>query len=150
FGGKARLIAGSAKGLGLLALDAPHLYDRPGNPYLDATGKDWADNALRFAALSYAAAEIGRGAAARYTPDVIHAHDWQAALTPVYLRYGDGKKPAPGTVVTVHNLAYQGQFPVAMLGALKLPPESFTLEGVEYYGQIGFLKGGLSLADRIT
>ncbi|HVO01741.1 MAG TPA: glycogen synthase GlgA [Candidatus Cybelea sp.] len=151
FGGKARLIAGTAKGLDLLALDAPHLYDRPGNPYLDATGKDWPDNALRFAALSFAAADVGRGLIAGYQPDVIHAHDWQAGLVPVYLRYGHGKKTrAPGTVVTVHNLAYQGQFPHATLEALKLPSESFTLEGVEYYGQVGFLKGALSLADRIT
>jgi starch synthase len=153
FGGAAQLIAGKAAGLDLVALDAPHLFDRAGNPYLGADGKDWPDNALRFGALSFAAAEIGRGLIDGYLPDVIHAHDWQAGLAPAYLRYGAarqrGARP-PATIITVHNLAYQGQFPATLLDTLQLPSAAFTMEGVEYYGQIGFLKAGLSLADHIT
>src|SRR4051812_9873586 len=79
-GAPARLVAGNAAGLDLLVLDAPHLYSRPGNPYIGPDGKDWPDNALRFAALSACAAAIGRGEVAGYVPDVVQAHDWQAAL----------------------------------------------------------------------
>jgi starch synthase len=154
FGGPAKLVGGNtgpaAGGLDLLAIDAPHLYDRPGNPYLDVTGKDWGDNALRFGALSYVAAEIGRGLIASYAPDVVHAHDWQAGLVPAYLRFGAEGGRRPPTVITIHNLAFQGQFPATLLEALKLPQRAFTIEGIEYYGQIGFLKAGLVLADRIT
>lgn len=148
YGGDARLVAGHAAGLDVVALDAPHLYARPGNPYLGPDGREWPDNALRFAALAAAAAELARGRVAPLAPDIVHAHDWQAGLTPAFLRYGGGKHAA--TVMTVHNLAFQGQFPHELLPALGLPPEAFSIEGVEYYGAIGFLKAGLALADRIT
>lgn len=148
YGGAARLLAGRAGGLDLILLDAPHLYDRPGNPYLGPDGADWPDNAIRYAALCRAAADIALGPAGDWRPDVVHAHDWQAGLVPAFLRYQP--KPSPPAVVTVHNLAYQGQFPRAMLGELGLPPESFSIDGVEYYGAIGFLKAGLQLADAIT
>ncbi len=152
FGGPARLLSGSAKSLDLLVLDAPHLFNRPGNPYVDATGKDWPDNAERFAALSFVAAEVGRGLLGGYWPDVVHAHDWQAGLAPAYLRYGKANKNArkPPCVITVHNIAFQGQFPATFLEKLNLTADAFTMEGVEYYGQIGFLKAGLALADHIT
>ena len=148
FGGPAKLIGASVAGLDLLVLDAPHLYDRAGGPYGDAAGVDFPDNALRFAALARAAADIGQGAIAGYAPDLIHAHDWQAGLTGAYLHYGG--RPGPPTVMTVHNLAFQGQFDRALLPVLGLPPTSFTAEGVEYYGDIGFLKAGLRFSDRIT
>ena len=153
FGGKGSLLEAQVGPLKLLALDAPHLFDRPGNPYVDGDGKDWPDNAERFAALAFVAAEIGGGLIDAYDPNVIHAHDWQAGLVPAYLRYGrlakaSGKSPA--TLITVHNLAFQGQFPATLLEKLHLSPQSFTMEGVEYYGQIGFLKGALALADHIT
>ncbi|MDT8264414.1 glycogen/starch synthase, partial [Roseomonas sp. DSM 102946] len=76
------------------------------------------------------------------------AHDWQAGLAPAYLHYGEGRRP--GTVMTVHNLAFQGQFPPHLLAELGLPPEAWSIDGVEYYGAIGFLKAGLYFADRIT
>ncbi|HLG83258.1 MAG TPA: glycogen synthase GlgA [Bradyrhizobium sp.] len=148
FGGPARLLSGTHQGLELLVLDAPHLFARPGNPYLGPDGKDWPDNAVRFAALSRMAADIGLGAIAPLVPDIVHAHDWQAALAPVFLHYHWG--PRPGTVMTVHNLAYQGLFPYETLAAVGLPPASFTVHGLEYYGQVGYLKGGLQFADRIT
>ena len=148
FGGPVRLLAGSRDGLDLLVLDAPHLYERPGNPYVTPEGIDWPDNGLRFAALARMAAEIGLGAVASFVPDIVHAHDWQAALAPAYLHYAD--RPRPGTVMTIHNMAYQGKFAYEMLGAFGLPPDSFTIHGVEYFGGIGFLKAGLQFADRIT
>ena len=148
FGGTARLLAARGGGLDLFVLDAPHLYARPGDPYRGPDGRDWPDNAERFAALAQTADRIGRGLVPAFLPDVVHAHDWQAGLTPAYLHYGGA--PRPGTVMTVHNLAFQGQFPAGLLATLGLPPDSFTIDGVEYYGTIGFLKAGLRFADRIT
>ena len=148
YGGPVRLLSGSNAGLDLLVLDAPHLFARPGNPYVAPDGKDWPDNGVRFAALSRMAAEIGQGAIRSFVPDIVHAHDWQAGLAPAYLHYANG--PRPCTVMTVHNMAYQGKFPHEMLDTFSLPPESFTIHGVEYYGMISFLKAGLQFADRIT
>jgi starch synthase len=148
YGVPARLLAANAAGLDLLVLDAPKLFARPGNPYSGADGKPWPDNAFRFAALSSAAVAVARGAIAGFTPEVVQAHDWQAGLVPAMLHYTEGARPA--TVMTIHNLAFQGQFPREWLGALGLPPRAYALEGVEYYGTIGYLKAGVALADRIT
>jgi starch synthase len=103
---------------------------------------------LRFAALARIAADIGLGFVSSFVPDIVHAHDWHAALAPAYMHYSNRRRPA--TVMTVHNLAYQGVFPREILGAIGLPAEAFTIHGVEYYGKIGFLKAGLYFADRIT
>jgi starch synthase len=148
YGGPARVLCSSCNELDLLVLDAPHLFARPGNPYVTPDGADWPDNGLRFAALSRMAAEIGQGAIPSFAPDVVHAHDWQAGLAPAFLHYGG--RPRPGTVMTVHNLAYQGKFPHQMLDTFGLPREAFTIHGVEFYGMISFLKAGLQFADRIT
>ncbi len=152
FGGPATLLAATAAGLDLLVIEAPHLYERPGNPYVDRQGRDWPDNAQRFAALSLVAAEIGAGVLRSYRPHILHLHDWQAALAPAYLRYRRkrARSARPGTVLTVHNLAFQGHFPAALLHTLLLPPDALSIDGVEYYGGIGFLKAGLQFADRIT
>ncbi|HYQ99726.1 MAG TPA: glycogen synthase GlgA [Casimicrobiaceae bacterium] len=147
-GGPARLVAGRAAELDLYVLDAPHLYARPGNPYVGPDGKEWPDNARRFAALAQSAAAMARGAVPSYVPQIAHAHDWQAGLVPAYLRFGP--RCSCRSVMTVHNLAFQGQFPRDLLGALGLPPASFGVDGVEYYGTIGYLKAGLALADRVT
>jgi starch synthase len=149
FGGKARLLSGKAKGLDIIAVDAPHLYDRSGNIYLGPDGKDWPDNARRFAALSKAAAELASGMVGRERADILHCHDWQTALAPVYVKYNGGPTPVK-TVMTVHNIAFQGQFPASVFGTLGLPAQAFAIEGVEYYGNVCFLKGGLATADRIT
>src|SRR5262245_48573943 len=148
FGGGARVLRSAVADLDLLVLDAPHLLNRPGNPYTAPNGDDWPDNAFRFGALAWIAARIGLGEAAGYAPDVIHAHDWQAALAFGYLAYQDRRRPP--TVLTVHNLAYQGQFRSELLQQLRLPGHAFTIDGVESYGKIGFLKAGLQFADRIT
>jgi starch synthase len=147
-GGPARLLASHTAGLDLLVLDAPHLYARPGNPYLGPDAKPWPDNALRFAALAECAASIARGVVPAFAPDVLPAHDWQAGLAPALLHYAG--TPRPGTVMTVHNLSFQGQFPHSLLAAIGLPPHAFSIHGVEYHGTIGYLKAGLALADRIT
>jgi starch synthase len=148
FGGPATLLAAKAGALDLFVIDAPHLFTRTGNIYLAPGGLDWPDNAQRFAALARVGADIGKGAVTNFAPDIVHAHDWQAAMTPVYLHYDGG--PRPGTILTVHNLAFQGHFPAELLGELGLPADSLVLSGVEYFGGIGFLKSGLLFADRIT
>jgi len=146
FGGAAKLLSANAKGLEVFVLDAPHLYNRPGNIYLGADGKDWPDNAQRFAALSHVAALLARGECGNYKADILHAHDWQAALAAVYLHYSGG----PKSILTVHNIAFQGQFPAALFPQLGLPPQAFSVDGLEFYGNVGFLKGGLALANAIT
>jgi starch synthase len=146
-GGRARIIAGQAAGLDLFVLDAPHLYARPGGPYAGPAG-EWPDNSLRFAALARAAAVLALGEAGGYVPDVVQAHDWHAGLLPAYLHYA--KRPHPGTVMTIHNLAYQGRFPSSMLATLGLPEHAFVADGVESYGAIGYLKAGIALSDRVT
>lgn len=148
FGGPARLLDARAAGLDLFVIDAPHLYDRHGGPYTGPDGEDWRDNAIRFAALGAVASGIGYGLVPGFVPDVVHAHDWQAGLAPAYLHYAGGRRPA--SVMTIHNIAFQGKFAHHILGELGLPPHAFAIDGVEYYGMIGFLKAGLQLADHIT
>lgn len=149
YGGPARLLAGTAAGLQVVVLDAPHLFNREGNPYLGPDGRDWPDNAARFAALSRAAAELALGRIGSMPVDILHLHDWQAALAAAIVRYADVPHK-PKTVVTVHNIAFQGNFSADVFSILGLPPQAFSMQGLEYYGQVGFLKGGLATADAIT
>lgn len=130
-------------------IGCPAYWDRP-ELYGDAAG-DYPDNAERFSFFARAALslclELG------LLPDVIHNHDWQAALVPVYLREQPGVYGAlagTGTVQTIHNLAYQGRFDNAAREALDLPDRALTMAGLEFYGQLNFLKGGLMYADAIT
>jgi starch synthase len=148
FGDKATLVAGTAAGLDLIVLDAPHLFDRPGNPYLAPGGGDWPDNWKRFAALARVAADIGTGKLDAFHADVVHCHDWHAGLVPALLHYAKG--PAARSVMTIHNLAFQGIFPPAVFPSLGLPAAAFTVDGVEYYGSVSYMKGGLQYADAIT
>ena len=152
FWGDARLWSATVHGMDLLVLDAPHLYARDGNPYLDHEGNDWWDNPTRFAALSLMAAQLSWGAYEHidYRPDVLHIHDWQTALAPTYLHYLGAGKHRPKTVITIHNLAFQGQYSAHMFGFLGLPGHAFSTEGVEYYGGVGFLKAGILFSDQIT
>jgi starch synthase len=148
FGAPADVFAGAAGALDLFVLDAPHFFSRAGNPYLGPDGVDWLDNPLRFAALARVGADIAKGAIAAFAPDVIHAHDWQAALAPAYLHYDGGRRP--GAIITVHNLAFQGVFPPTILATIGLPAHAMSIDGVEYFGAVGYLKAGLQFADRIT
>ena len=151
FGGTARVLQAEAEDLELYLLEAPHLFDRPGGPYQGPDRADWGDNAERFAALAWAGSRIGLGDLADFRPRVVHGHDWQAGLLPAYVALDDAHQgPRPGTVTTIHNLAFQGQFPAALLAPLRLPARAFATDGLEYYGSLGFLKAGLYYADRIT
>ncbi|WP_018699453.1 glycogen synthase GlgA [Amorphus coralli] len=147
-GGEARVLRGRAAGLDLAVLDAPSLFARPGGPYSMPGGGEWSDNGVRFGTLCRAAALVARGAIDGYRPDVVHCHDWQAGLTPAYLHFSPD--PAPPSVATIHNIAFQGQMPPDILGELGLPPEAYSIEGVEYYGSVGYLKSAVRLADRVT
>jgi starch synthase len=147
WGGPGRVLAGEAEGVPLLLLDAPHLYDREGGPYSAAQGEH-PDNAVRFAALSWVAARIAREGLDDWKPDVLHAHDWQAGFAPAYLAYhGNG---GVKSVITVHNIAFQGWAPAHMLGILRLPGHAFHPDALEYYGGISSLKAALVTADWIT
>lgn len=142
----ASLLHGRAGGLDVLILDAPSLYNREGGPYANQQGKDWPDNWRRFGALGRAAADIASGTIQGLHADVVHAHDWQGGMAPTYLRYG---RPVP-SIMTVHNIAFPGWFPAETFGDLQLPPEAFSIDGVEYYGGVSFLKAGLRAASAIT
>ncbi|MCM2251190.1 MAG: glycogen synthase GlgA [Ramlibacter sp.] len=134
-------------GLAAYVLDVRTLFDRPGNPYEDAQG----DNAIRFALLGWAAACLGHGLDPHWQPQVLHCHDWHTGLAPLYLRQTAMPGPPPAsTVFTVHNLAYQGLFPRSSFGQLGLPDYLFGIDGVEFWGQVSFMKAGLQSADRIT
>ena len=133
-------------------IDAPRLYDRPGNPYADAVNVSYADNQRRFALLGWIAARLAEGLDPDWRPQVVHGHDWHAGLAGAYLKaaeYASGQKLA-GSVFTVHNLAYQGNFPRHVFGALDLPAWFFDVNGVEFHGQCSFLKAGLFYADKLT
>jgi starch synthase len=134
-------------GLSLFILDAPQLFDREGGPYVDTAGIDHPDNWKRFAVLSLVGAEIAAGLLPGWRPDVVHVHDWQSALVPVYLRQFGINVPS---VLTIHNLAFQGKFGIDRLSEIGLSPRWLGLDGLEYYGDISYLKGGIVTADVIT
>jgi len=148
YGAPVRVFKGRAGTTTGLALDAPHLYHRDGGPYAGAQG-DYCDNPERFAALSWAAADVARGGMGDgWKPDVLHAHDWQAGLAPAYLHYfGTG---GVKTVTTIHNIAFQGITDGGRLEALRLPWHAWHPDHAEYHGNISTLKVGLALSDAIT
>ena len=149
FPGAALREAATPDGTPLYLLDCMACYARPGNPYLAADGRDWHDNAVRFGLLSFVAALLSSTSSPlAWRPDVLHGNDWQTALAPVYLHYM--LSPAAKSVLTIHNLAFQGLFGAHCLRELGLPPVAWTMDGVEYYGHLSFLKGGLQHADHIT
>lgn len=130
-------------------VDCPALYSRPGGIYQDESGGDWRDNALRFALLAHVAAIIASGALdARWRPDVVHAHDWHAGLVPLLL--STSGQPRPASVLTIHNLAYQGLFAADELGKLGLPSDPHVFSTLEFYGRLSYLKAGISWADALT
>ena len=143
----ARLLAAEAEGLPLLLLDCQPLFARPGNPYLDAHGHDQVDNAIRFGLLSRVAALLGQpGSPLAWRPGVVHCNDWQTALAPAWLHYEGGA----ASVVTVHNIAFQGNYAPGHCAALGLPDHAWRFDGVEYHGHLSFLKAGLQLATLIS
>jgi starch synthase len=136
-------------GVPLIIVDSPALYVRGGGPYQADDGDDWTDNALRFGVLSKVAALLGAAESPlEWRPDVVHCNDWPTALAPAYLRFAP--RPHAATLTTVHNLAFQGLFEEAEIAQLGLAPESLGTEGLEFYGRVSFLKGGLVYSDAIN
>ncbi len=149
--GPARLLEGRLPGTNVVVwlIDAPALFDRDEGPYLDSAGHEHPDNPQRFALLGRVAALLSTaGPALGWSPDIVHAHDWQASLAPATLHWWGGARP--GTVLTVHNLRFQGRYPPEVLPTLGLPQAAYTVDGLECYGSASFLKAGLVYADRIT
>lgn len=149
FGSPARILETVCEGQIVYVLDAPHLYDRPGTIYNGPDGRDWPDNPQRFAALSLTAARIAADKLLDWQPEVLHLHDWQAGFTPVYLRDLE-REPKTGTLLTIHNIAFQGIAAPAMLNDLRLPKQGFTIDGFEFFGWISALKAGIVYSDKVS
>lgn len=130
-------------------IDAPSQYERAGDPYVGPDGQDWPDNLDRFALLSWVAAYLATGDLdPAWQADVLHAHDWHAALACAYLEALPGRRV--GRVFTIHNLAFQGRFPLARFGNLRLAPRFNAADGLEFYGTLNCMKAGLVYADRLA
>jgi starch synthase len=120
-------------GVPVYVIECAGLYGRDGGPYQDAQGRDWPDNALRFGLLGRAAAALALpDSPLPWRPDLLHVHDWQAALGPAYVSFAP--VPRPATLITIHNLAFQGIFEREWLARLGLPPAAWSMHGVEYHG----------------
>ena len=130
-------------------IDAPYFYRRGGGPYQDSNGNEWPDNAQRFALLGWVGAHLAAGELdLDWTPQVLHAHDWHAAMSCAYVAAHPPTQAA--TVFTVHNLAYQGLFPSGDFNLLGLPARFMASTGLEYHHQLSFMKAGLKFARSVT
>lgn len=140
------MLPGSTVPLWLVAHDGA--FDRPGNPYIDPTGKPWPDNAERFALLCRVTIEVAMNRVGfGWKPDIVHCNDWHTGLIPALLGDEPGR---PATVFTIHNLAYQGVFPKETFKKLALPQRFWSYQSLEFHDQLSFIKGGLIYADRIS
>lgn len=129
-------------------VDCPSAFNRPGGPYANKYGQEWHDNALRFAIFNHVASDIALDRLAlNWKVDIVHCNDWQSGLVPALL---SPHKKRPATVFTIHNLAYQGVFNRQTFDDLKLPEELWHMDGIEYYGNMSFIKAGIAYADKIT
>ncbi|MCB5187332.1 glycogen synthase GlgA [Methylobacillus caricis] len=150
--GTANLILGIMPdtGVEVIAIECPQLYDRQGGPYSNSSGQEWEDNPLRFGILSKIGAILGctYSPLQDWIPDVVHCNDWQSGLTPAFLHHSDAAYAK--SMISIHNLAFQGSYPTGWVKRLGLPEESYQINGIEYYGQMSFLKGGIYYADSIT
>jgi len=139
---------GTKDGLTVYVLLCPELYDREGTPYGDGRGMDWIDNDIRFARLGLAAADIACGTGdPLWRPDLLHLNDWPSGLASAYLAWRGMHVPS---ILTIHNLAYQGLFEPARLQQLGIPGAAFQINGVEFYGKLSFLKAGIFYSSHIT
>jgi starch synthase len=144
-----RVLAGTLPGgiTPVYVIECPSLYERDGGPYQDNAGKDWPDNALRFGMLSKVAALFGSHSLL-FKPQIVHCNDWQTGLVPAFLAFNSNSHAR--TVMSVHNMVFQGIFNPEVRELFGLPPESFSMFGLEYHGKVSFLKAGLYYADWIT
>jgi len=136
--------------LAAYVIDAPALYLRPGTPYEDAQHQPFSDNDRRFALLGWVAAQLAARLDEQWQPRVVHSHDWHAALAGAYMAYLPPQRARVASVFTVHNLAYQGLFAPRHFFELGLPASAFAVDGLEFHGQLSFMKAGLYYADHIT
>ena len=143
--------ASGPPGVPLFVIDSAAAYARPGSAYQDEHGVDWPDNYLRFGLLSRVAALLGRGESQDgWRPDIVHCNDWTTGLAPAYARFTEISSNSPRYLFTIHNLAFQGLYPASILTALAFPPRAFSIEGLEFYGQVSFLKAGLYYSDSLV
>lgn len=149
-GGPGILLRGTIPdcGVPVLLLRTPGFDARSGNPYVDDDGREFADNALCFGALAHAAVRICAGRTPLPVPHVVHANDWHAGLIPVLMRLQGVH--GTGTLFTIHNLAFQGNFPPACAAPLGIPQELLAPDRLEFWGKLSFMKAGILHADRIT
>ena len=148
---RVRLLLARMPGTGLpvYVVDAPYLYRRGGSPYQDSQGEEWPDNLQRFALLGWVAAHLAADDAdPGWVPNVVHAHDWHAAMACAYV--AEHRATQAANVFTVHNLAFQGLFPMHDWPLLGLGSRLMSPSGLEYHGQLSFMKAGLKFAQRIT
>lgn len=150
-GGPGRLLQGTMPGseVPVVLLKTARFESRTANPYVDQQGIEHADNALCFGALAHAAVSICAGRTALPRPHVVHANDWHAGLIPALLHL-EGINEEVGSVLTIHNLAFQGNFPLDVAPALGIPKALLTSDQLEFWGQLSFLKAGIMYADRIS
>lgn len=142
--------AGASNGVGHYLVDCPDFFDREGL-YQAQDGTDYADNAVRFGGFCLAAVEFLKRQP--HAPDIIHCHDWQASLLPIYLKRLYANDPFfrhTSTVLTIHNLGYQGLFPPDILPQISLDSSLFRVEGLEFFGRLNLLKGGILFSDFVT
>lgn len=147
---RVKIIEGKIKGtpFPIWAVDAPNLYGRDGNPYVDSMGSDWSDNFERFATLSMMPYLIIKHKLA-WTPDIVHANDWHTGLFSAYLNLLDSHE-RPGSLFTIHNLAFQGNFPRSKFASSGLPHDAFDISGLEFFDKISFLKAGINYSDKVV
>ena len=129
-------------------VDYPAYYNYPGNPYVDEQGEPWSNNAERFGLFCRIVTEVAMNRINQdWQPDVVHCNDWQSGLVPAFLSLEEGR---PSTVFTIHNMAYQGLFPLTSASVLNLPGQLWHPAGLEFHGMLSFIKGGLVYSDYIT
>lgn len=133
----------------VMVIKSASLYEREGGPYSDVNGQEWLDNPLRFGILSKIAAILSSAETPiqDWKPDIVHCNDWQTGLTPACMKLNNTQAKS---VISLHNMAFQGCYPPNWITSLELPSTNFTVEGFEYHGQLSFLKAGIFYADAIT
>ncbi len=150
--GSAELLFGKIHGtqIKVIVIKAANLYERDGGPYSDAHGNEWQDNAIRFGVLSKVAAILASNQSpiTDWRPDIVHCNDWQTGLAPAYMKLTEHSSAK--SLISLHNMAFQGCYPPNWVTTLGLPSSGFSIEGFEYHGQVSFLKAGIFYADAIS
>lgn len=134
----------------VIVIKSASLYERDGGPYADANGLEWQDNPIRFGVLSKVAAILSsdKSPIHDWRPNIVHCNDWQTGLAPAYMKLTEHSKAK--SIISLHNMAFQGCYPPQWVETLGLPSSGFNIEGYEYHGQLSFLKAGIFYADAIS